>query len=120
MCFDQPTGVPHAVRWLKSFVSTSKQVFLYFSVINGKKEEKRKESTKITQKNMHKKGVYQGITVTLKPWLTPNSGSTPGENLIFLFRLKSVILFQFYVCFCAAFLSFIFFPFVTEKYEKLV
>ena len=45
---------------------------------------KGKESAKITQKNMHKRGVYQGLGVTLKRWLTPKSCPTPGENVIFL------------------------------------
>ena len=78
--FDQQMGAPHAI--LKSFISGLKQVFLYFSITNRKKEKKeRKESTKIMQKNMHKKGVYHRIGVNLKRWLTPNSWSTPGENL---------------------------------------
>ena len=37
-----------------SFVSVLKQVFSSFSVTNGKKKEKRKESAKINKKNMHK------------------------------------------------------------------
>ena len=33
--------------------------FLSFSITNGKKKEKRKESTKNNKKNMHKRWVYQ-------------------------------------------------------------
>ena len=43
--FDQRMGVPHAVSCLKSFVSALKQ-----------EEIKRKESARITRKNMHKRG----------------------------------------------------------------
>ena len=65
MYIDQRRGAPHVVCWLKSFVSALKQVFLYFSITHRKKE-KRKESTKITQKNMLKNGVHQRIGVTKK------------------------------------------------------
>ena len=45
--FDQQTGAPHAICW--SFVSALKQVFLSFSITNGKKKEKRKEIANLTQ-----------------------------------------------------------------------
>ena len=41
--YDHQTGAPHAVWWSKSFIFALKQVFLYFSVTNEKKKEKRKE-----------------------------------------------------------------------------
>ena len=39
----------------------------------------KEESAKITQKNMHKRGVFQYLGFTLKRWLTPKSWSTPGK-----------------------------------------
>ena len=42
--FDLQMGAPHAVCWSKSFVFAFKQVFLYFSVTNGKKKGKPHKS----------------------------------------------------------------------------
>ena len=49
--FDQLMGALHAICWSKSFVSVLKQFFSSFTDTNGKKNEKRKERAKITQKN---------------------------------------------------------------------
>ena len=57
--FDQRSGAPHAVCWSKSFVSTLKQVFIYFPIT------KKRKAQKITRKTC-KKGVYQGSGATLK------------------------------------------------------
>ena len=54
-------------------VTGQNHVFWCFN--NGK----RKNSTQKIRK-----GVYQHLGVTLKCWLTCKSGSTPGENIIFL------------------------------------
>ena len=48
--FNQLAGAPHAVGWSKSFFKALKEVFLSFSITNGK------EIAKITQ-NMHKRGL---------------------------------------------------------------
>ena len=45
--FDQRTGAPHAVHWLKSFVSALKKVFLPFSVTNRRKRKKGKPKNKV-------------------------------------------------------------------------
>ena len=50
--FDQQTGAPHVILWSKSFVSALKQAFPSLFITNGKKKEKRQESTK-SKKNMH-------------------------------------------------------------------
>ena len=54
--FDQQMGAPHAVCWSKSIFSALKQVFSSFSITNGKKKGKRKETQNNT-KNMWKGGI---------------------------------------------------------------
>ena len=48
-------------------------------------EENKEKESKAAQKHAKtcKKGVYQGLGVTLKRWLTPKSWLTPEGNLLF-------------------------------------
>ena len=75
--------------WNHLFLRENK-FFLSFPSLTEKK--KKKESTKITQKNMHKRGVYQHLGVTLKSWLALKSWLTHGE--IFCYYLRFLHLWQ--------------------------
>ena len=57
--FDQRTGAPNAVRWLKSIFLMLKQLFP--SLTEQNKEKRKKSHTK----KCNKRGVYQHLGVTL-------------------------------------------------------
>ena len=70
--FDQLTGAPHTVSWLKSFFDAKTSFSVFF-------RHKCKKNAKITKKRVIKGGL-PALSVIFKPRVIPKSWSVPGKN----------------------------------------